>query len=92
MRTLGASRRQMVIVQLAEFLVIGILSGLVASLGAIALATVLSDKVLGLPYSINYWIPIIGVLGGGIGIAAAGLLGTQRAVSTPPLATIRALE
>ena len=92
MRTLGANRRQMVIVQLAEFLVIGILSGLVASLGAIALATVLSDKVLGLPYSINYWIPIIGVLGGGIGIAAAGLLGTQRAVSTPPLATIRALE
>ena len=92
MRTLGASRRQMVVVQLAEFLVIGILSGLVASLGAIALATVLSDKVLGLPYSINYWIPVIGILGGGVGIAAAGLLGTQRAVSTPPLATIRALE
>ncbi len=92
MRTLGASRRQMVVVQLAEFLVIGLLSGLIASGGALALATVLSDKVLGLPYSINYWIPVIGIFGGGVGIAAAGLLGTQRAVSTPPLATIRALE
>ena len=92
MRTLGASRRQMVVVQLAEFLVIGLLSGFIASGGALALATVVSDKVLGLPYSINFWIPAIGILCGGVGIAAAGLLGTQRAVSTPPLATIRALE
>ncbi len=91
MRTLGATRRQMIIVQAAEFLLIGLLSGLVASAGALALATVLSDKVLGIPYSINYWIPVIGILGGGVGIAAAGLLGTRRAVSTPPLVTIRGL-
>ena len=92
MRTLGASRRQMMIVQLAEFLAIGLLSGLIASGGALALATVLSDKVLAVPYSINYWVPVIGILGGGIGIAAAGLLGTRKAIATPPLVTIRGLE
>ena len=92
MRTLGASRRQVMIVQLAEFMAIGLLSGLIASGGALALATVLSDKVLGVPYSINYWIPVIGILGGGIGIAAAGLLGTRKAVATPPLVTIRGLS
>ena len=89
MRTLGASRKQMMVVQLAEFLAIGLLSGLIASIGAMALAMVLSDKVLGVPYAINMMIPLIGIVGGGIGIALAGLLGTRKAVSTPPLVTIR---
>lgn len=91
MRTLGANRRQMVVLQLAEFLAIGLLSGLIASAGALALATVLSDRVLNMPYTINAWIPVVGILGGGLGIALAGLLGTRKAVSTPPLVTIRGL-
>ena len=89
MRTLGASRKQMVVVQLAEFLAIGLLSGLIASVGAMVLAAVLSDKVLGVPYTINLMLPLIGIVGGGVGIALAGLLGTRKAVSTPPLVTIR---
>ena len=92
MRTLGANRRQMVVLQLAEFLAIGLLSGLIASAGALSLATVLSDKVLGVPYSINWWIPLIGIFGGGVGIAVAGLIGTRKAVDTPPLMTIRGLS
>ena len=92
MRTLGANRRQMVVLQLAEFLAIGLLSGLIASAGALSLATVLSDKVLGVPYTINWWIPLIGILGGGVGIAVAGLIGTRKAVDTPPLMTIRGLS
>ena len=91
MRTLGASRRQMIIVQLAEFMAIGFLAGLIASGGALVLATVLSDKVLGVPYRVNYLIPAIGILGGGLGISLAGLLGTRKAVATPPLVTIRGL-
>ena len=92
MRTLGANRRQMVVLQLAEFLAIGLLSGLIASAGALSLATVLSDKVLGVPYTINWWIPLIGIFGGGVGIAVAGLIGTRKAVDTPPLMTIRGLS
>ena len=91
MRTLGASRRQMVVVQLAEFLAIGIAAGLIASIGAMSLAAVLSAKVINIAYVINWWIPLIGVLGGGLGVAIAGLLGTRRAVDLPPLATLRAL-
>ena len=91
MRTLGASRKQMVVVQLAEFLAIGVLSGLIATGGAIALAMVLSDKVLNVPYTFNIWIPLIGIVGGGAGVAIAGLLGTRKAVNSAPLATIRAL-
>ena len=66
MRTLGASRMQMVVVQLAEFLAIGVLSGFIATGGAIALAMVHSDKVVNVPYTFNIWIPLIGI-GGGAG-------------------------
>jgi putative ABC transport system permease protein len=91
MRTLGAKRKQMLVVQLAEFLAIGLLAGLIASVGALALASVLSDRILNVPYTLNWWIPVIGILGGGLGIALAGLLGTRKAVDSPPLATIRGL-
>jgi putative ABC transport system permease protein len=91
MRTLGANRRQMVILQLAEFMAIGLMAGLIATIGAMSLAAVLSDRVLGVPYVINWWIPLIGILGGGLGIAVAGLIGTRKAVDSPPLATIRGL-
>ena len=89
MRTLGARRRQLVIVQLAEFIAIGFLSGLVAAGGAVALAMVLSDTVLNVPYDFNPWVPIAGLLAGTIGVAIAGLLGTRSTVNSPPLQTIR---
>ena len=89
MRALGADRRQLRIAQFAEFLAIGTLSGLSASGGALALAAALSDGVFDIAYRINYWIPLIGIVGGGLGVAVAGLLGTRRAVTTSPLAVIR---
>ncbi len=91
LRTLGASRRQMTILQLAEFLAIGLLAGTVAAGGAVALAMVLSDKVLGVPYDFHWQLPLAGLLAGGIGVAIAGLIGTRRAVASPPLQTLRAV-
>jgi putative ABC transport system permease protein len=91
LRTLGASRRQLMILQLAEFLTIGLLAGAIASGGAVALAMVLADRVLGVAYEFHWQLPLIGVLVGGLGVAIAGLLGTHKAVSSPPLQTIRAV-
>jgi putative ABC transport system permease protein len=79
-------------VQLAEFLAIGLLSGTVAAAGAVALAMVLSDRVLGVPYEFHWMLPLSGLLIGGLGVAVAGLIGTRRAVSSPPLQSIRALS
>lgn len=92
MRTLGASRRQMVLTQLAEFLAIGLAAGAVAAAGAVGLATVLSERVLGVPYEFNWVVPVAGLLAGGLGVAVAGLLGTRKAVDSPPLAAIRAVS
>lgn len=91
MRTLGASRRQMVLTQLSEFLAIGLLSGVVAAAGAVGLAIVLSERVLGVPYEFDWVVPVAGLFAGGVGVAIAGLLGTRRAVDSPPLAAIRAV-
>jgi len=91
LRTLGASRRQLMTMQLAEFLAIGLLAGTVAAFGAVGLAAVLADKVLGVPYQFSATLPLIGLFVGGFGVAIAGLIGTRKAVDSPPLQTIRAL-
>jgi putative ABC transport system permease protein len=91
LRTLGASRGQLMILQLAEFLAIGVLSGVVAAAGSVALAMVLSERVLGVPYEFHWVLPVAGCVIGGVGVAIAGLIGTRRAVSSPPLQTIRAV-
>ena len=91
MRTLGASRRQLTLAQLAEFLSIGFLAGLVAAGGAVGLTMVLAERVLGVPYVFSWTVPLVGLASGGLGVAIAGLLGTRRAVGSPPLAAIRAV-
>jgi putative ABC transport system permease protein len=91
LRTLGANRRQLTILQLAEFLTIGLLAGTIASAGAVGLSMALADRVLGIPYEVHWGLPIAGILIGGIGVSIAGLIGTRRAVSSPPLQTIRAV-
>ena len=91
LRTLGASRRQLALMQLAEFLTIGLLAGAVAAGGAVATAMVLSDRVLGVPYEPSWPLPLLGILVSGACVAIAGLAGTRRAVTAAPLQTLRAL-
>ena len=91
LRTLGASRSQLALLQLAEFLTIGLLAGTIASAGAVVLSKVLSDRVLGIPYEFHWGLPLAGIVIGGVGVAIAGLVGTRRVVSSPPLQTIRAV-
>jgi putative ABC transport system permease protein len=91
LRTLGASRRQLTILQLAEFLAIGVLAGVIAAAGSVGLAMVLSERVLGVPYEFQWALPLTGCVVGAIGVAIAGLIGTRKAIDSPPLQTIRAL-
>jgi putative ABC transport system permease protein len=91
LRTLGASRRQLAILQLAEFLAIGLAAGTVAAAGAVGLAMALAERVLQVPYEFSATLPLTGLVVGGLGVALFGLLGTRRAVDSPPLQTIRAV-
>ncbi|MFN7088161.1 MAG: ABC transporter permease, partial [Burkholderiales bacterium] len=89
MRTLGASRGQLVRANTAEFAVIGALAGLIAAAGANGLGALLAFRILDLSYSFNAAVWLIGIGCGAAGIALAGHLGTRRALEVAPLQALR---
>ncbi|HEX4883120.1 MAG TPA: FtsX-like permease family protein [Casimicrobiaceae bacterium] len=91
LRTLGASRRQLQSAQVAEFLLLGALAGLLAAAGATAIGWALSDRVFRIPFDPNPLVWLYGIGGGAIAVAIAGWLGTRNIVRQPPLAVIRQL-
>lgn len=89
MRTLGGRRAQLRAAQWIEFAVIGALAGLLAASGAAAVAWVLAERVLNLPFSADPLLWVTGVLAGCAGVTVAGALATRRVLDTPPLAVLR---
>ena len=89
LRTLGAEGRYLRRLHLAEFTVLGGLSGLFAAAGAVLLGWVLARFVLEIPYQPGAVIWPIGVLGGMATVALAGWLGTRWLTVLPPLAILR---
>ncbi|MBI5658524.1 MAG: FtsX-like permease family protein [Nitrosomonadales bacterium] len=89
LRTLGADSRYLRRLHLAEFAVLGALSGLFAAAGAVALGWVLAHHVLEIPYRFSAMIWLAGVGGGILVVTLAGWLATRRMEQMPPL---RALQ
>lgn len=89
LRTLGASRRTVFTGVLAEFTTLGLLSGLLAALGASIAGFLLAREVLEIPYSFDAWVWIAGLGGGALLVAGAGWFATRSVVSSPPTATLR---
>ena len=89
LRTLGADSHYLRRLHLAEFAALGLLSGLLASAGAVLLGWVLARFVLEIPYHASAIIWPIGVLCGMLVVMLAGWLGTRRLTVLPPLAILR---
>jgi len=88
-RTLGGSRVQLLKGLIAEFTTLGALSGLLAALAATAVGLVLAEQVFQLAYRPSPWTWVIGALGGTLGVGLAGVLGTSRVLSHPPVESLR---
>jgi putative ABC transport system permease protein len=89
LRALGASRRQVRGVQIAEFVVVGGLAGLMAAVGAQVLGAVLAQQVFSFYLTLNPWLPLFGAAAG-IACAAAGGWASLRAVlARPALQSLR---
>jgi putative ABC transport system permease protein len=88
MRTLGASGRQLLLSQLAEFILIGLLAGIVSALAATGLGYALATRVFHLPYQLNPWLWMIALAAGVLGVTLAGWLGTRGVLRQPPLQTL----
>ena len=89
LRTLGASRWQLLSGVAAEFVVLGFLSGLVAAFAASATGYVLAERLFHLPYHFNPWLWLMGPGLGAVGVGIAGLLGSVPVLRHPPLYTLR---
>jgi len=89
LRTLGASRRQVLASLFIEFTTLGALAGLLAAVGASAVGYVLAVRVFELPYHTNPWVWLAGALGGALGVGLAGTMGTRSVLGQPPLLTLR---
>jgi putative ABC transport system permease protein len=89
LRTLGASRAIVFEGLAAEFGVLGLLAGLLASIGATIAAFFLAREVFELAYTPDPLIWLVGIVGGGVLVGGAGLLAARSVVTHPPAATLR---
>jgi putative ABC transport system permease protein len=88
-RTLGASRRRVLLAQATEFTALGLLAGGLAAGAAAGVAWVLAERVFELPHTPNPLIWLVGLGGGWLLVAGAGLLVSLNFLQTPPMISLR---
>jgi putative ABC transport system permease protein len=90
LRTLGASRSVVARGVLAEFTMLGLLSGLLAAAGASAAGYLLARFVLEIEYGLDPRVWVVGLFGGALLVAVSGWIATRSVVRQPPITTLRA--
>ncbi len=88
-RTLGASRRRVMLALATEFTALGLLAGALAAGAAAVVAWVLAERVLELPHTPDPAIWLAGLGGGWLLVAGAGLLVTRSLLQAPPMRALR---
>ena len=86
---IGAGRRQILAGLAAEFICIGMIAGILAAWSATVVEVILAKYVFKMDIVINYMVWVIAPLTCTVVIAAAGLAGTWRVLSTPPVVALR---
>jgi putative ABC transport system permease protein len=89
LRTLGASRGTVARGIIAEFSALGLLSGLLAAIGASIAGYFLARQILQVSYVFDPLIWLIGLFGGGLLVATSGWLATRSVLKQPPASTLR---
>lgn len=89
LRTLGASRRTVLVGVLVEFALIGLLAGAVAAAAASVGGYFLATSVLEIPYRPDPVLWVAGALIGALLVCVAGYLATRSALGQPPMQTLR---
>ncbi len=91
LRSLGASRRQLRSAQLAEFLLLGLLAGLLAAIGTEIIAYLLYTQAFELEYRFKWQVWLAAPLLGALLIGLAGVIGTRSVLQRSPSGILREL-
>ncbi len=89
MRALGAGSRLLARVQRVELLGVGALAGLLASLAAMAVGSLLARYVFEFTWNVSPAVPLIGTLAGAALALAAGWFGLREVLRRPVVDTLR---
>jgi putative ABC transport system permease protein len=89
LRTLGAGRRLILTSLLIEFSSIGLIAGIIATLGAEGSLYYLQREVFQQEFALHYWVWLAGPLLGMVVIGLLGVMATRRVVNTSPLTVLR---
>lgn len=90
LRTLGSSQKTILGVLGIEFVLLGLLSGLIAAIGAEGVIYLLQTFMFRIPHHWHPEIWLLGPIGGGLIIGALGLMRSRSIVKVPPLQSLRA--
>ena len=91
LRTLGAGKKLILTSLLIEFASIGMVAGVIATLGAEASRYYLQEQVFEQDFHFHYWVWLSGPLIGMLVIAGLGVNSTRKVVSISPLNVLRRL-
>jgi len=89
MRALGAARAQIAKAQQAEFLALGLIAGVLASISAFSIGYVLADRVFNFPYAFSSWIWVAGPILGLACVSFNAWMGARAALNHPPMLALR---
>lgn len=89
LRSLGASNKTVAQGLAAEFILLGLVAGLLAAAAAIGLSYILSIYVFKIEFVFNPWLLPLGLLLGGLGVGGVGLVGTRRVLTQAPVEVLR---
>jgi len=84
LRVLGASRLQVTVAMLVEFLCIGLLAAVVASIAANALAYYISTHLLDIPFRFNVKLSAFALIGSIVLVPFIAWIGTRKFLNMPP--------
>ncbi|MEJ2694225.1 MAG: FtsX-like permease family protein [Candidatus Thiodiazotropha sp.] len=89
LRTLGLSRRRLLISVWLEFALLGGLAGLISAGVASAISYSLASRVFELPWQPDPWMWVAALFGGALGVGLAGTAASWHLFNTPPIAVLR---
>ncbi|MDP3123331.1 MAG: FtsX-like permease family protein, partial [Thiobacillus sp.] len=91
LRTLGAQRAYLAKGLWSEFIALGVLAGLLASICAELAMALIADRLFDLPVRLHPWLWLALPAAGALLVGASGWLTTRHITRVPPMQSIRAL-